>query len=191
VPAGGDVRERLPLVIDHLSLKTRIGDIWLGCTPRGVFWVNLGPIDVRAVDGFFGDREGVVFRKGGRLVEQAARELLRYLEGQQKRFTVKLDLRGSSSFSRKVWRVTRKIPYGQVRPYRWIADKLGDPNAARAVGGAMARNPVPIFIPCHRVVGSHGGLGGFGGGIGMKKWLLNLESGQPSLRLDAQGVEEA
>lgn len=102
---------------------------------------------------------------------------------------MKLDLRSSTPFSRKVWRAASKIPYGQVRSYAWVAEKLGDPNAARAVGGALGRNPVPIFIPCHRVLDSHGGLAGFGGGLPLKRWLLALESGQPSLGLGTEGAE--
>jgi methylated-DNA-[protein]-cysteine S-methyltransferase len=183
------VRFELALVIDHLSLKTRIGDVWLGATPRGLFWANLGPIDAQAVEDFFSSRQDVVFRSGGAVVEQAARELLRYLEAKQKRLSVKIDLRGSRPFSRRVWMATRKIPYGDVRSYVWVADRLGDPRSAGAVGGALARNPLPIFIPCHRVVGSHGGLGGFSAGLSLKRWLLNLESGQPSLELESQGVE--
>jgi methylated-DNA-[protein]-cysteine S-methyltransferase len=122
------------------------------------------------------------------MVEQAARELLTYLEAKQKKFSVKLDLRGTTPFQRKVWRATCKIPYGQVRTYAWIADKLGDPNCARAVGNALGRNPIPIFIPCHRVVGAHGGLGGFSAGLSFKRWLLSLEAGQSSLGL---GGDEA
>ncbi len=178
----------MALEISQLSLKSRIGDVWLGCTPRGLFWVNLRPVDTRAVESFFEGGRGIVMEQGGAVVEQAARELLRYLEAKQKRFTVKLDLRGTTPFSRKVWRATCKIPYGQVRTYACIADKLGDPNCARAVGNALGRNPIPIFIPCHRVIGAHGGLGGFSAGLSFKRWLLNLESGQSSLGL---GVDEA
>ena len=176
------------LIVNHLSLKSRIGDVWIASSQRGVFWVNLGPLDVEAVKTFYEKTPGIVFEKGGRRVEHAARELLLYLEGKLTRFTVKLDLRSSTSFSKKVWRITSKIPYGQVRSYAWVAEKLGDPNAARAVGGALARNPVPILIPCHRVLDSHGGLGGFGAGLPLKQWLLTLEAGQPSLGLDAEGA---
>jgi len=177
------------LIVSHLSLKSRIGDIWLASSQRGLFWVNLGPLDEDAVKSFYENTPGLVFERGGKRVEQAARELLLYLEGKLTRFSIKLDLRSSTPFSRKVWRVTSKIPYGQVRSYAWVAEKVGDPNAARAVGGALGRNPVPIVIPCHRVVGSHGGLRGFGGGLPLKKWLLALESGQPSLGLEAGGEE--
>lgn len=177
------------LIVNHLSLTSRIGDIWLASSQKGLFWVNLGPLDVEAVKSFYEKTPGIVFKKGGKRVEQAARELLLYLEGRLTRFSVKIDLRSSTPFSKKVWRVTSKIPYGEVRSYAWVAEKLGDPNAARAVGGALARNPVPIFIPCHRVLDSHGGLAGFGAGLPLKKWLLTLESGQPSLGLGAEGAE--
>jgi methylated-DNA-[protein]-cysteine S-methyltransferase len=182
-------RRNSMLVVSHLSLKSKIGDVWLACSQRGLFWVNLGPIDEEALRSFYEKTPGIRFEKGGRQVEQAARELLLYLEGKLTRFTVRLDLRSSTAFSRKVWRVTGRIPYGQTRSYAWVADRLGDARAARAVGGALGRNPVPIFIPCHRVVGSHGCLRGFGGGLGLKSWLLALESGQPSLDLGAGGTQ--
>jgi len=175
------------LEITQLSLKSRIGDIWLGCTPRGLFWVNLRPVDTRAVEGFFDEGHKVELKQGGEMAEQAARELILYLEAKQTEFTVKLDLRGTTPFQRKVWRATCKIPYGQVRTYAWIADKLGDPNSARAVGNALGKNPIPIFIPCHRVVGAHGGLGGFSAGLSFKRWLLSLEAGQASLGLGEDG----
>jgi len=176
-------------VINHLIVESRIGDIWLAASRRGLFWVDLGTLDVDEVKSVYEKTPGITFQEGGGFVEQAARELRLYLEGNLTVFSVKLDLRSSTPFSRKVWRATSKIPYGEVRSYAWVAGKLGDPNAARAVGGALARNPVPIFIPCHRVVGSHGGLAGFAAGLPLKKWLLALESGQAGLGLGAGGAE--
>jgi methylated-DNA-[protein]-cysteine S-methyltransferase len=177
----------LALEIAQMSLKSRVGEIWLGCTPRGLFWVNLRPVDALAVEGFFEEGHRVKLKHGGEMAERAGRELILYLEGKLRKFTVKLDLRGTTPFQRKVWRATCKIPYGQVRTYAWIADKLGDPNSARAVGNALGKNPIPIFIPCHRVVGAHGGLGGFSAGLGFKRWLLSLESGQSVLGLGGEG----
>jgi methylated-DNA-[protein]-cysteine S-methyltransferase len=109
---------------------------------------------------------------------------------------VPFDLSGMSGFMKKVYKVTRKIPFGEVRSYGWIADKVRDPGAARAVGRAMGFNPVPIIIPCHRVIASDGTLGGYGGGLSVKKWLLAHEAGQTRLGLGAEsdlfeGVEEA
>lgn len=101
-------------------------------------------------------------------------ELLEYLGGRRKNFTVPLDLNGTS-FQKKVWNELLKIPYGKVKSYGQIARELGKPKAARAVGMANNRNPVPILVPCHRVVGSDGSLVGYGGGLEFKKFLLELE----------------
>jgi len=98
-----------------------------------------------------------------------------YYEGYRVDFDDKLDLSGSTGFQRSVWRATRSIPYGETRSYGWIAGQIGQPQAARAVGQALHRNPLPIIIPCHRVIASDGSLGGFGGDEGMKNNLLQLE----------------
>jgi methylated-DNA-[protein]-cysteine S-methyltransferase len=98
-----------------------------------------------------------------------------YFSGQRVDFPDKLDLSGASPFQRSVWQVTRYIPYGQTRSYAWLAGQVGNPGAARAVGQALGRNPLPIIIPCHRVLASNGGLGGFSGGLEMKRLLLTLE----------------
>jgi methylated-DNA-[protein]-cysteine S-methyltransferase len=178
------------LVVTYLGLKSRIGDLWLAATPRGVFYLNLGPVEVDALKSFYVHLPGIVFLRGGKRVEHAAREVLLYLEGKLKRFSVKLDLRGSTAFSRRVWKATCKIPYGQVRSYAWVAGRVGDPNKARAVGGALSRNPVPILIPCHRVIGTHGDLCGFAGGLGLKSRLIALESGQSTLGLGLGETEQ-
>ena len=102
--------------------------------------------------------------------------LKRYLDGEPVDFLDKLDLAGTTTFQQDVWRITRAIPYGETRSYAWVAGQLGLPNAARAVGQALGRNPLPIVTPCHRVIGSDGGLVGFGGGVEMKKCLLRLEA---------------
>jgi methylated-DNA-[protein]-cysteine S-methyltransferase len=101
--------------------------------------------------------------------------LQRYLNGVIEDFYDKLDLAGTTDFQRSVWRVVRQIPRGETRNYGWIADQIGSPKAARAVGQALARNPVPIVIPCHRVISGDGRLGGFSGGLKLKKFLLDLE----------------
>ena len=90
---------------------------------------------------------------------------------------VLLDTRRATAFQLRVWDVVRGIPRGQVQSYAWVAAQAGSPQAARAVGQAMASNPFPIVVPCHRVVGQDGGLTGFGGGLNMKRDLLRLEAG--------------
>lgn len=104
--------------------------------------------------------------------------LQRYFDGKQVTFTDSLDFNGSTAFHRAVWNATRSIPYGETRTYTWVAEQIGNPRAYRAVGGALARNPLPIIVPCHRVVASNGTLGGFGGGLALKKRLLELEAGR-------------
>jgi len=99
-----------------------------------------------------------------------------YLNGKPISFPDKLDLSWASPFQRSVWEMDRSIPYGETRTYAWVAAELGMPRAARAVGQALARNPLPIIIPCHRVVCSDGNLGGFSGGIDWKQKLLEIEN---------------
>ncbi len=104
-----------------------------------------------------------------------ADRLGRYLRGEKVDFCDKLDLADATDFERSVWKVVQEIPRGQTRSYGWIARQVGLTKAARAVGNAVGKNPVPVVIPCHRVIRSDGTLGGFGGGIGMKEFLLRLE----------------
>ena len=101
-------------------------------------------------------------------------QLKRYLQGKLRHFNLPLDFRGTS-FEKKVWSKLAKIPYGQTRSYKEIAQAIGHPKAFRAVGNANGRNSLPLIIPCHRVIESHGGLGGFGHGIKVKRQLLDLE----------------
>jgi methylated-DNA-[protein]-cysteine S-methyltransferase len=98
-----------------------------------------------------------------------------YFSGRRVDFADKLDFSGATPFQRRVWESTQLIPCGQTRSYQWVAGQIGRPEAARAVGQALGKNPLPIIVPCHRVLASDGGLGGFSGGIEMKKLLLVLE----------------
>jgi O-6-methylguanine DNA methyltransferase len=99
-----------------------------------------------------------------------------YLEGDQVSFGDELDLIGASAFRRAVWEATRAIPYGETQSYGDIARQIGKPMAPRAVGQALAKNPLPIVVPCHRVIGKGGSLTGFEGGLEMKKCLLEIEA---------------
>jgi methylated-DNA-[protein]-cysteine S-methyltransferase len=104
----------------------------------------------------------------------ALNQLKKYMKGELQRFDCKLDLRGTL-FQKKVWSVLVKIPYGQTRSYKEIAQAIGHPKAFRAVGNTNSQNSIPLIIPCHRVVESNGGLGGFGHGVKIKKRLLDFE----------------
>jgi methylated-DNA-[protein]-cysteine S-methyltransferase len=109
------------------------------------------------------------------LERQVAQELSEYLEGRRSRFTFRVAPSGTD-FERRVWDALRQIPYGETRTYGEIAQDLGAPQAARAVGSANHKNPIPLVIPCHRVVRTGGGLGGYGGGLELKRKLLDLEA---------------
>jgi O-6-methylguanine DNA methyltransferase len=112
--------------------------------------------------------------EGDPSIAEAARQLRAYFAGELKRFDLALDLQGTE-FQMRVWRQLEAIPYGETRSYRQIAKAIGAPAAVRAVGAANGANPVPIVVPCHRVIGSGGKLVGYGGGLELKKRLLELE----------------
>jgi methylated-DNA-[protein]-cysteine S-methyltransferase len=108
------------------------------------------------------------------LLVRAAGQLEEYFRGTREAFDVPLDLLGTS-FQRSVWEELLRIPHGEVRSYKQVAVGIGKPQAMRAVGGANNRNPVPIIVPCHRVIGADGSMVGYGGGMGIKTYLLEHE----------------
>lgn len=119
--------------------------------------------------------------KARRLVERARIELGEYLEGERTFFTVPVDLSMTPPFQRDVLEAARAIPFGEVRSYAWVAREIGRPQAMRAVGNALGANPVPLIIPCHRVLRSDGGVGGYLFGSRAKDRLLALERTTPTL----------
>ncbi len=113
---------------------------------------------------------------------EAVEQLGAYFAGELTDFDVDLDLRGTE-FQRRVWRALLTIPYGETRSYGEIAEQIAAPGAARAVGLANGHNPIAIVVPCHRVIGANGSLTGFGGGLGRKRTLLELEKQRENLTL--------
>ncbi len=113
--------------------------------------------------------------RGDPLLERARVELEEYFAGRRRAFDLPIDLAGMGPFQRQVLEETARIGFGSLATYGRLAQTLGKPRAARAVGGALNRNPVPILIPCHRVVGSSGSLVGYAGGLAAKRFLLKLE----------------
>ena len=104
-------------------------------------------------------------------------QLRDYFDGQPIAFEAPLDVASYTPFRRAVWEATSRIAYGETRTYAWVAREVGVPRAYRAVGAALGANPIPIIIPCHRVLRSNGGLGGYGGGLALKQRLLAMEKG--------------
>jgi methylated-DNA-[protein]-cysteine S-methyltransferase len=107
--------------------------------------------------------------------DQVRRELDEYFDGRRRTFDVPVDLRAVRGFGRRVLQATARIPFGSVRTYRDVATTAGSPGATRAAGNALGANPIPIVVPCHRVVRTGGGLGGYAGGLERKEQLLRLE----------------
>ncbi len=116
------------------------------------------------------------------LIDACRKELEEFFDGRRKEFSIPLDPQGTT-FQKKIWAELVKIPYGKTLSYMDIAKKIGDPKSIRAVGLANGKNPIPIVIPCHRVIGSNGSLVGYSGEMWRKKWLLGFEQKelQPSL----------
>ena len=135
----------------------------------------IGPLGVTvAGDTVINVRFGA--RPGPSAGHPVAAQLTEYFAGELTGFTVPFELRGGSEFEQAVWAEIAKIPYGEMITYGAIATALGDPGAARAVGTACNHNPIPVIVPCHRVVGAGGKMVGFGGGLDRKRKLLELEA---------------
>ena len=116
----------------------------------------------------------------GHACARAVGQLEEYFRSERRRFELELEPEGTE-FEYRVWSAVQRIPFGATDTYGEIARRLGEPDAARAVGHANARNPIAIIVPCHRVIGSDGDLTGYAGGLDRKKWLLDMESGQARL----------
>ncbi len=119
--------------------------------------------------------EELIPDNGNPILKELSTKLKHYFQGQAVEFILKLDYNVATVFQREVWSVARTIPYGQTRTYGWVAERLGDPESKRAVGQALNANPLPLLVPCHRVVAANGRLGGFFSGPEVKTRLLKME----------------
>jgi len=116
----------------------------------------------------------ISFKKGS-APENFIKELDLYFKGSNGKFAQKIKFLSGTEFEMKVWNALNEIPYGETKTYKWIAEKIGKPSAVRAVGQALSKNPIPIVIPCHRVIESDGSIGGYSSGVNIKKRLLEME----------------
>jgi methylated-DNA-[protein]-cysteine S-methyltransferase len=148
----------------HHSLISPLGALFLTATEDGVCRVSWEVSE-----------EGSINGRVSSLLQEAARQMGEYFDGRRRKFELPLDLSEVRVFQRDVLTTLLEVPYGEVVTYGELATLSGHPGAARAVGGAMRGNPLPIIIPCHRVLPSAGGLGGFGGRPDLKRRLLELE----------------
>lgn len=159
----------------HAEVRTPIGTFRIGYDGRQVAYVDLRePRSVRTGPAPEGPVERGPFPKGS-----PPHQLQEYFSGKRHEFEVDLAFLQGSEFDRKVWYGLQQIPFGTYRSYSEVARRLGRPNSARAVGGAAGRNPIPIIVPCHRLVGANRSLTGFGMGLWRKRWLLTHEGTYP------------
>jgi O-6-methylguanine DNA methyltransferase len=159
------------------SFKTRMGTVHTAASDRGLAIISLPGETRRRFEELIVKHFGrVKLKSGGEENRRAERQLRQYFNGELKQFDLRLDIRGTS-FQKKVLRRVMKIPYGKTLTYGEVARAVGTTGAARAVGAVNAANTLPLVIPCHRVVASKG-LGGYGGGLAMKKTLLKMEGAE-------------
>lgn len=160
------------------EFDTPVGKMACASSERGLCFIELPRASGRGIAGWVRR-----FAPGGRVTRgyapnrMAIAQIQEYLAGKREEFRLELDLR-ATGFQIRVYAALLEIPYGEVRSYGEIASAIGEPGGARAVGAAAGANPLPLVVPCHRVVGAHGKLGGFGGGLALKKRLLVLEHGK-------------
>ncbi|TMK23606.1 MAG: methylated-DNA--[protein]-cysteine S-methyltransferase [Actinobacteria bacterium] len=160
----------------YAPVSSPFGELLLAATGRGLLRVAFPEEDVDSVLERISRRVSPRIVEAPPALEGARRELEEYFAGSRRRFELALDwtLVGGP-FGREVLRVTSEIPYGGVLSYREVATDAGSPRGSRAAGNALGSNPIPIVVPCHRVLHAGGGLGGYGGGLQRKRWLLELE----------------
>jgi O-6-methylguanine DNA methyltransferase len=169
-------REQRP-IIRYAVISTRIGRFFVAATDKGICRTHFPPSKKLL--------ESVERNYNCELVEDPerfrdiAKQLRSYFNGNLREFDCELDFVKGTDFQKKVWKTLLKIPYGEVRSYKWVAEQVGCPNGFRAVGGANHNNPIPIIVPCHRVIGSDGSMVGYGGpskeGQERKRSLLRME----------------
>ncbi len=161
--------------LKYITFNTDVGWVGILASAKGLLTTTLPQRSAEEAHQLLGNKLNQAAwspRQFNDLVER----LKVYFSGKKVIFPDRLDLSGATSFQREVWGKTKLIPYGETRSYSWVAEQIKHPRAARAVGQALGRNPLPIIIPCHRVVASNGKLGGFSGGVGVKRHLLSLEA---------------
>lgn len=157
----------MELAYDLLETDSPAGTLLLAAAERGLAILSFRPQEILA------SKKLSLARDSAALAPYMA-QMREFLAGKRRDFECPLDLRGTE-FQLRCWNQLLKIPYGEVITYAQLAQRVGSPNGFRAVGHANGQNPIAIIVPCHRVIASDGTLGGYGGGLPMKQWLLDLE----------------
>ena len=150
---------------DHAIIPSPLGPIYIEGSEKGISRISLKPEDTHGEQGEIPEH-----------LKACAEQLTAYFDGTLQEFDLRLDFGDAPEFHQEVWKMVKLIPYGRTRTYTDIADIIDHHNATRAVGHANGVNPLPIVIPCHRVIGKDGSLTGYAYGLEMKRWLLSHES---------------
>ena len=164
-------------MIEYTTFNSPIGKIYIAAVKEGVVKISFSNESPQELENYCQKRLGSEVHQGSDFTKYAKQQILDYLEGK----TQSLDfpvIHLNSPFRKKVLEAERNIPYGETRSYEDVAKMVSNSKASRAVGSANANNPLPLYYPCHRIICSDGSLGGFGWGLEVKQWLLNLEARQ-------------
>jgi methylated-DNA-[protein]-cysteine S-methyltransferase len=165
--------------VSYASADSPFGELLLATTKRGLVKLAFPEEDVENVLARLAERVSPRIVHARAPLDEARRELDEYFAGRRRDFELPLDWTLTGAFARRVLRFTARIPYGDTSSYSEAATAAGSPRAFRAAGTALGSNPIPIVVPCHRVLRRGGALGGYGGGLDRKRWLLGLEGALP------------
>ncbi|OFM04224.1 cysteine methyltransferase [Corynebacterium sp. HMSC06D04] len=166
-----------PRSVTYRYVDSPVGELLVAATERGVVYLAFACEESAEVLALLNNKIGPATMGTSPVLTLAAAQLDEYFAGARRTFSVPIDESLTSGFRQRVQRLLTDIPYGATTTYAQLADAAANPKAVRAVGSACARNPVPIIVPCHRVLRSDGSLGGYRGGVEAKEMLLRLESG--------------
>ena len=162
-------------MIESARCKLSIGQLSILAVKEGVIKISFENESLEELEKWCRDHLGMGIVEGTDFTTEAKSQILNYLSGKRKSLDFPV-VHLNTPFRKRVLEAERNIPYGQTRSYREVAKMVRRPKAIRAVGSANAENPLPLYYPCHRIINSNGTLGGFGWGLEVKQWLLNLEA---------------
>ena len=161
-------------MIEYTTFNSPISGISIAAIKEGVVKISFSTESPEELEKYCQKHLGAGVREGSEYNRDAKEQILKYLEGKSQSLDFPV-IHLNSPFWKKVLEVERNIPYSETRSYGEVAKMVNNPRASRAVGSANAENPLPLYFPCHRIISSNGGLGGYGGGLDVKKYLLDLE----------------
>ena len=162
-------------MIEYTTFNSPIGKIYIAAVKEGVVKISFSNESPEELENYCQKHLGSEIHQGSGFTKYAKQQILDYLEGKSQSLDFPV-IHLNSPFRKKVLEAERSIPYGETRSYGEVAQMVNNPNVSRAVGSANAENPLPLYFPCHRIITSNGKLGGFGGGLNVKQFLLDLEA---------------